>query len=41
MGISERTVKAHLTNIYSKLKVESRSEAVAVAIEQEIIHIKK
>lgn len=41
MGISERTVKAHLTNIYSKLKVESRSEAVAVAIEQGIIHIKK
>lgn len=41
MGISERTVKAHLTNIYSKLKVESRSEAVAVAIEQGIIHIEK
>jgi NarL family two-component system response regulator YdfI len=39
MGISERTVKAHLTNIYSKLKVESRSEAVAVAIEYGIIHI--
>lgn len=41
MGISERTVKAHLTNIYSKLKVDSRSEAVAVAIEQRIIHIEK
>jgi len=41
MGIAERTVKAHLTNIYSKLKVDSRSEAVAVAIEQGIIHIKK
>jgi NarL family two-component system response regulator YdfI len=41
MGISERTVKAHLTNIYSKLKVESRSEAVAVAIEQGIIHSEK
>jgi NarL family two-component system response regulator YdfI len=39
MGISERTVKAHLTNIYSKLKVDSRSEAVAVAIEGGIIHI--
>lgn len=41
MGISERTVKAHLTNIYSKLKVVSRSEAVAVAIEQGLIHIEK
>lgn len=41
MGVSERTVKAHLTNIYSKLKVDSRSEAVAVAIEQGIIHIGK
>jgi NarL family two-component system response regulator YdfI len=41
MGIAERTVKAHLTNIYSKLKVDSRSEAVAVAIEQGLIHIGK
>lgn len=41
MGISERTVKAYLTNIYIKLNVESRSEAVAVAIEQGIIHIGK
>ncbi|QAA34378.1 DNA-binding response regulator [Clostridium manihotivorum] len=41
MGISERTVKAHLTNIYGKLKVESRSEAVAVAIENGIIHVEK
>lgn len=41
MGISERTVKAHLTSIYSKLRVDSRSEAVAVAIKQGIIHIEK
>lgn len=41
MGISERTVKAHLTSIYNKLKVESRSEAVAVAIEKGIVHIEK
>lgn len=33
-GISERTVKAHLTSIYSKLEVDSRSKAVAVALEK-------
>lgn len=41
MGIAERTVKSHLTNIYSKLKVDCRSAAVAVALEQGIIHIEK
>ncbi|EGL13043.1 MULTISPECIES: response regulator transcription factor [unclassified Paenibacillus] len=34
MGISERTVKAHLTSIYNKLGVDSRSQAVAIAVEQ-------
>ncbi|MEI4649954.1 response regulator transcription factor [Bacillus cereus] len=37
MGIAERTVKAYLTNIYNKLGVNSRSEAVAVSIERKLI----
>lgn len=41
MRISERTVKAYLTNIYSSLNVDSRSGAVSAAIEQGIIHIEK
>ncbi|WP_405113218.1 response regulator transcription factor [Paenibacillus sp. FSL K6-1217] len=39
MGVTERTIKSHLTNIYSKLGVESRAQAVATAIEQRILHI--
>lgn len=39
LGISERTVKAHLTNIYGKFGVDSRSQAVAMAIEYGIIHL--
>ncbi|MGF9874209.1 response regulator transcription factor [Bacillus tropicus] len=38
MGIAERTVKAYLTNIYNKLGVNSRSQAVAVSIERKLIH---
>jgi len=38
MGIAERTVKAHLTNIFNKLGVNSRAEAVAVAMENDLIH---
>ena len=29
LGISERTVKAHLASIYSKLGVDSRAAAIA------------
>ena len=39
MGISERTVKAHLTSIYNKLGVDSRSQAVAVALERRILNM--
>jgi len=31
LGISERTVKAHLASIYGKLSVDSRAAAIAVA----------
>ena len=31
MGITERTVKAHLTSAYNKLGVDSRAAAIAVA----------
>ena len=31
LGVTERTIKAHLTNIYNKLGVDSRAAAVAVA----------
>jgi len=37
LGISERTVKAHLAHIYQKLGVESRSAAVATALKQGLI----
>jgi NarL family two-component system response regulator YdfI len=38
LGIAERTVKAHLTSIYNKLGVDSRSQAVASALERGILN---
>lgn len=40
-GISERTVKAHLTHIYQKLGVDSRAGAVAVALDRGLIRMGK
>jgi len=37
LGISERTVKAHLAGIYNKLGVDSRAAAVAVAAQKGLL----
>ena len=37
LGISERTVKAHLARIYSKLGVDSRAAAIAVAAQMGLL----
>ena len=37
LGITERTVKSHLKSIYQKLGVESRSAAVALAVQRHIV----
>ena len=37
LGISERTVKAHLASVYTKLGVESRTAALAVANSHHLI----
>ena len=35
--ISQRTVNAHLTTIYSKLGVSSRGEAAHLALKQQLV----
>jgi NarL family two-component system response regulator YdfI len=40
LGISERTVKAHLANIYDKLGVDSRAGAIAIAAQKGILNNK-
>lgn len=37
LGVTERTIKAHLTNIYNKLGVDSRAAAVSVGIQQRLL----
>jgi two-component system, NarL family, response regulator YdfI len=38
LGITERTVKAHLASIYAKLGVDSRASAVAVAAQRGMLN---
>ena len=38
LGISERTVKAHLTSIYNKFGVDSRAAAVAIATQNGLLN---
>ena len=37
LGVTERTIKAHLTNVYNKLGVDSRVTAVSVGIQRGIL----
>ena len=37
--ISEETVRRHIKNIYRKLEVSSKSEAVAKALKEKIVHL--
>jgi NarL family two-component system response regulator YdfI len=37
LGVTESTIKAHLATIYTKLEVDSRASAVAVAIERGLL----
>lgn len=37
LGISSRTVKAHLTSVYNKLGVDSRAAAIAVAAQKGLL----
>ena len=37
LGISERTVKAHLASIYNKLGVDSRAAAIVIATQRGLL----
>lgn len=39
LGIAERTVKAHFTNIFNKLNVTNRVEAIRAAIDSQLIKL--
>jgi len=40
LTVTERTVRAHLSTIYMKLNVDSRAQAVAVAIERGLVPLR-
>ncbi|MGE5265202.1 MAG: response regulator transcription factor [Acidobacteriota bacterium] len=37
LNLSENTIKSHLSNIFSKLRVQSRVEAVAAALQRGLV----
>jgi DNA-binding NarL/FixJ family response regulator len=39
LGIVEGTVKAHLTNIFSKIGAEDRTQAITIAIKRQILQL--
>jgi two-component system, NarL family, response regulator YdfI len=41
LGLSERTIWVHLTSIYTKLGVDSRASAVALAMERGLLPRRK
>lgn len=41
LNVSENTVKSHLSHIFDKLQVQSRAEAVAVALQRGIVPLEK
>jgi DNA-binding NarL/FixJ family response regulator len=41
LNVSENTVKSHLSHIFDKLQVQSRAEAVAVALQRGIVPLDK
>lgn len=40
LGISDRTVQGHLANVFSKLHAQSRTDAVVIALRQNLMSIK-
>ncbi len=41
LGLSENTVKSHLSHIFDKLGVQSRAEAVAVALQRGLVPLER